>query len=47
MGDADPEKWWIMKRDMPDKRVAWVYPIIYGARIGIGPRDNPAFDDVW
>jgi hypothetical protein len=39
---------YLAARHLPDGRSLFVYPLTFGrARLGIGPRDDGAFDDVW
>jgi hypothetical protein len=38
----------VITRDVPDGRMAAVFPITFGrARLGIGPKTMPVWDDVW
>lgn len=34
-------------REMPDGRIAWVFPMLFTARIGVGLPTSRTLDDAW
>lgn len=37
----------IYTRSLPDGRSVFVYPLLYGCRLGVGKPGEPSMDDVW
>lgn len=42
------EAWWTVKREFPSGRVAYVFAILYGARLAVSEDAcTTFFDDLW
>lgn len=45
---ADPDRWWLVRRDLPGGRRLWLMPMLYGnLRLATGPAEGLSFDDGW
>ena len=38
---------YLARKTLPGGREAHAYPILYGARIGVGPAGSKGYDEVW
>jgi hypothetical protein len=43
---VDPDRWWLVRRDLPDGRRLWLHPMLFGnLRLSLGPREGVTFDE--